>query len=237
MNDLGNGLHECSDIRYSRSGKPIKGARVSRLQLLGRENSSNVQTVLIALYELGLRFDRHDIGGPFGGNNTAEYLRRNPNGLIPILNDGDLDVWESNAILRYLAHRYGPTDLYPDQPALRSHVDRWMDWRQTSIGPAIGPVFLGYVRTKPEARDMPTIRALEKKCIDYARMLDAQLAGKSYVTGESFTFADATLAMFMHRYFVLPFETPRPDFPNLNAWIKRLSERASIMRFTQMTLT
>ena len=210
---------------------------MSRLQLLGRENSSNVQTVLIALHEMGLKYDRHDIGGPFGGNKTEAYLRRNPNGLIPILNDGELDVWESNTILRYLAHRYGPTPMYPDDPAARSHVERWMDWRQTSIGFAIGPVFMGYVRTKPEDRDMPLIRAQEKKCIDYARMLDHQLAGKSYVAGETFSFADATLGMFMHRYYVLPFETERPDLPNLKAWVERLRARPSVKRFTEMVLT
>jgi glutathione S-transferase len=210
---------------------------MSRLQLLGRENSSNVQTVLIALHEMGLEYDRHDIGGPFGGNKTEQYLRRNPNGLVPILNDGDLDIWESNTILRYLAHRYGPTDMYPDDPAARSHVERWMDWRQTSIGPPLGQVFLGYVRTKPEDRDMAHIRAQEKKCIDYARMLDVQLAGKSYVTGESFTFADVTLAMFMHRYLVLPFEALRPDLPNLKAWVETMRARPTVKRYTSMTLT
>jgi glutathione S-transferase len=210
---------------------------VSRLQLLGRDNSSNVQTVLIALHEMGLEYDRHDIGGPFGGNKTPEYLRRNPNGLVPILNDGDLDVWESNAILRYLAHRYGPTDLFPEDPATRSHVDRWMDWRQTAIGPPLGQVFVGYVRMKPEDRDMTHIRAQEKKCIEYARMLDAQLAGKPFVTGAVFTFADVTLAMFFHRYFVLPFEAERPDLPHLKAWVERLRARASIKRYSDRVLT
>lgn len=210
---------------------------MSRLQLLGRDNSSNVQTVLIALHELGLDYDRHDFGGPFGGNKTPEYLRRNPNGLVPILNDGELDVWESNTILRYLAHRYGPTNLYPDNPAARSHVDRWMDWRQTSIGPPLGQVFVGYVRMKLEDRDMTHIRAQEKKCIESARLLDAHLAGKTYVAGEAFSFADATLCMFFHRYFVLPFETQRPDLPYLKAWVERLRVRPSIKRYTDRILT
>jgi glutathione S-transferase len=139
--------------------------------------------------------------------------------------------------LRYLAHRYGPTELYPDEPAARSHVDRWMDWRQTSIGPPLGQVFVGYVRMKPEDRDMTHIRAQEKKCIDSARMLDAHLAGKAYVAGEHFSFAEVTLCMFFHRYFVLPFETPRPDLPHLKAWVERLRARPSIKRYTDRVLT
>ncbi len=207
------------------------------LQLLGRNNSSNVQTVLIALAEMGIDFERHDFGGPFGKTKTDDYLRRNPNGLVPTLVDGELDVWETNTILRYLAHKYGPTPLYPDDPAKRSHVERWMDWRQTCFNFAIGPVFMGYVRTKPEDRDRHLIRAHEQKTITYAQLLDTHLSGKTFIANEVFSFADATLAMFVHRYFVLPFETPRPATPDLQAWVERMRARPSIATYTAMVLT
>jgi glutathione S-transferase len=207
------------------------------LQLLGRENSSNVQTVLIALHEMGLPFERHDFGGPFGKTQTEDYLRRNPMALVPTLMDGELSVWESNTILRYLAHKYGPTPLYPDDPAARSYVERWMDWRQTAYGLSIGPVFLGYIRTTPEKRDMVMMHANEKKCGDYLKLLDAQLAGRAFITGETFTMADITLVIFVNRYYVMPIETPRPALPNVERWRAAVCARPSVKRYAEMKLT
>jgi glutathione S-transferase len=207
------------------------------IQLLGRKNSSNVQTVMIALDELGLPYQRHDIGGPFGKNKDPDYLARNPNGLVPLLNDGDVDVWESNAIIRYLAHRYGPTPLYPTEPAARSHVERWLDWRQTSFGPQIGQVFLAYIRTAPEARDLAALAKFEAGSISTITMLNAQLANNAFVAGPAFTLADIGLAIFVHRYFVLPIVAPRPELPHLWKWYEGLAARPAIMPHFALALT
>lgn len=207
------------------------------LHLFGRENSSNVQTVLIALHEMGLPYQRTDAGLQFGINNTPEYLRRNPNGLVPMLTDGDLDVWETNTILRYLAQKYGPTTLYPTEAAARSHVERWMDWRQTTLGPAIGVPFLQYIRVAPEKRDMPLVRAKEAEAVRAMKILDAQLQGKSYVTGETLTMADITLVIFVHRFYALPLEIERPPLPNAQRWLAAMRARPSVKRYVEMALT
>ncbi len=207
------------------------------IQLLGRKNSSNVQTVMVALDELGLPYQRHDVGGPFGKNKDPDYLARNPNGLVPLLSDGDLDVWESNAIIRYLAHRYGPTPLYPTEPAARSHVERWLDWRQTGFGPQIGPVFLAYIRTAPQARDLAALAKAEAGSIGVATMLDAQLARHAYVAGEAFTLADISLIIFAHRYYVLPISIARPALPHLRAWYEKLAARPTIKPHIELALT
>jgi glutathione S-transferase len=207
------------------------------LELYGRNNSSNVQTVLIALHEMALPFKRHDAGLAFGVNNTPEYLRRNPNGLVPMLNDGALDVWETNTILRYLAQKHEPTPLYPTDAAARSHVERWMDWRQTTFGPAINVPFLQYIRVALEKRDMPLVRAKEVDAVRCMKMLDAQLEGKSFITGEAMTMADITLTIFVHRFFVLPLEVARPPLPNVERWIAHMRVRASVKPYTDMVLT
>src|SRR5438034_8862245 len=92
----------------------------------GRASSSNVQKVLWCCAELDLPFERVDLGGPFGGNRDPEYLQLNPNGLVPTVKDGDLVMWESNTICRYLASTRDGERLYPRDPVARTHVERWM---------------------------------------------------------------------------------------------------------------
>ena len=86
------------------------------IEVWGRRSSSNVQKVVWALDELGLPFNRHTVGGSFGGNRAPAYLAMNPNGLVPVLQDGDITMFESNAIVRYLAARYGEGALRPKDP-------------------------------------------------------------------------------------------------------------------------
>ena len=80
----------------------------------GRTNSINVQNVLWCCGELGIPFRRIDVGGRFGGNSELAYLRLNPNGLVPTISDGGFVLWESNAIVRYLAARCGMGPLCPE---------------------------------------------------------------------------------------------------------------------------
>ena len=77
------------------------------VRVLGRANSINVQKVMWLAAEIGLDVERVDVGGAFGGNDTADYLAKNPNGRVPVLEDGDFVLWESNAIVRYLTEKYG----------------------------------------------------------------------------------------------------------------------------------
>src|ERR1043165_3638596 len=104
------------------------------LKIWGRASSSNVQKVLWCCAELDLPFERLDVGGPFGGNRDAEYLRLNPNGLVPPVHDGDLMRWEANTICRYLCSVTSAGDrLYPRAAGDRTHVERWMDWQLAVI--------------------------------------------------------------------------------------------------------
>ena len=87
------------------------------LKIWGRASSSNVQKVLWCCAELDLPFERIDVGGTFGGNRDPEYLALNPNGLVPTVKDGDLIMWESNTICRYLASTRNGERIYPRDPA------------------------------------------------------------------------------------------------------------------------
>lgn len=193
--------------------------------LWGRSTSSNVMKVIWLLEELGLDYDRLDVGGSFGKTDTAEYRAMNPNGLVPTLQEDGFTLWESNAILRYLCQAHAPSSpLWPQEPRARANIDRWMDWQQTTLGPPIGVIFWNLVRTPPEKRDHAAIATAIKNCTRIWGMLEAELARHAYVGGAAFTIGDIPLGVLVHRWFTMTFD--RPPLPHLEAWYHRLRERA-----------
>jgi glutathione S-transferase len=194
------------------------------LRIWGRSNSINVQKVLWCCGELGIDYERIDVGGPFGGNREPEYLRLNPNGLVPTISDGGFVLWESNAIVRYLAAKHGMGTLCPEDLAQRADADRWMDWQLGTLWANLRPAFIALVRTPPEDRDPAQIAASIGKTSGTWTMLDAHLAPRDYVTGPAFTMADIPLGVTAYRWFSL--NIARPPMPNLEAWYERLCARS-----------
>ncbi len=205
------------------------------LNIWGRANSINVQKVLWCCVELDVPFHRIDLGGPFGGNRESEYLRMNPNGLVPTVSDGDLVLWESNAIVRYVAASYGAGTLYPDDPAERAAADKWMDWQLGTLWVDFRPAFIGLVRTPPEERDHAAIEASLAKTAEAWAMLDRHLAGGKYVTGPDLGMADIPLGATIHRWFSLDIE--RETLPNVEAWYARLRERPAYAAYVALPLS
>ena len=170
------------------------------LKVWGRKTSSNVQKVMWAIGDLGLAHERVDIGGPFGGNKEAAYLAMNPNGLVPTLEDGDVMIWESNTIVRYLATRYGAGTLEPADLKTRAHASQWMDWQLSVVGPAISGAFWGLIRTPPEKRDHAAIAASQQKTTEAMKMFDANLSRHAYAAGESFSMGDIPVGIMVYRF-------------------------------------
>jgi glutathione S-transferase len=193
------------------------------LKIIGRKTSSNVQKVLWICGELGLPFEREDLGGPFGGNDTPEYRALNPNGRVPTIIDDGFVLWESNSCSRYLAAKHAPGTLYPDDLRTRANGERWMDWSLTIASPAMVPVFWGLVRTKPEDRDMDAIEKARKNLSGIMGILDAHLAGSTYIAGDDFTVGDIPLGIAAFRWFNMEME--REDHPNLQRWYDLLTQR------------
>lgn len=194
------------------------------LKVWGRSNSINVQKVLWCCAELDIPFHRIDVGGPFGGNREPEYLRLNPNGLVPTIADDGFVLWEANAIVRYLAAKYGMGTLCPEDLAERADADRWMDWQMGTLWANLRPAFIGLVRTPPEERDEARIKAAISKTAENWSILDAHLSRRNYITGPSFTMADIPLGATAYRWFDLIIE--RPPLLNLEAWFERLCKRS-----------
>ncbi len=205
------------------------------LKIWGRASSSNVQKVLWCCTELDLPFERVDHGGPFGGNRDPEYLKLNPNGLVPTVIDGDLVMWELNTICRYLcATRHGER-LYPLAPAARTHVERWMDWQLSVIGGPMGQLLFGLVRSTPETRDPAAIEAARRRAITAWTIVDDETKDRPYLGGDTLSLAEIVLGTQIYRWFAFPIE--RPELPNLRAWYDRMRERPGFKKHIETPIT
>ncbi len=194
------------------------------LRIWGRRSSFNVQKVLWLAGELGLEYEHVPAGGDFGRLAEPGFRALNPHGRIPVLEDGALAVWESHAILRYLAARDGDGAFWPVAAAARAPLDGWMDWAATALLPAfLGGVFWGYYRTPEARRNWPAIRASLGQCAALFALLDQILARQPYLVGAALTLADIPAGAALYRWFELDIE--RPDLPNLAAWYDRLASR------------
>jgi glutathione S-transferase len=193
------------------------------LRIFGRISSVNVQKVVWCARELGLPFERTDVGGAFGGTDTPAYRAMNPNGLVPVIDDDGFVLWESNAIVRYLAAAHGEGGLWPVSLETRADADRWMDWQATELGPAMRDAFIQLVRTPPGKRDQARVDASASASERLIALLDAHLARRDYVSGHAFTMGDIPLGAQVHRWFGMPLS--RVPRPNVDAWYARLRAR------------
>jgi len=194
------------------------------ITIYGRATSSNVQLVMWAVAELDLAHERIDRGGPHGGTDSPEHLAMNPMGLIPVLVDGDLAVWESAAILRYLGARYGDDGFWPRDPARRAELDQWAEWIKQHVAPAlITGVFWQLVRTPPAERDHARIEAETARLARLMPLADRRIGAGPYLNGDHLSFADIMLGHVLYRYFTL--ELDRVDTPDLRAYYDRLTDR------------
>jgi glutathione S-transferase len=194
------------------------------LTVWGRATSVNVQKVMWTVGELGLACRRIDVGGRFGGLASAEFRALNPNGLIPVLKDENLVLWESHAIVRYLCAQYGNGQLWATDACIRAEADQWMEWTVTTLQPTFtGGVFWGFYRTPPQQRNWPAISAALTRCKELFTLLDEVLSARPYLAGDQLSIADIAAGAQLYRYFTLDIERPR--LPHVEAWYQRLCDR------------
>lgn len=208
-------------------GRPSVG-KAGMLKILGRATSANVQKVVWLCDEIGLAFEREDLGGPFGGTDTPEYLALNPNRRVPTIIDDGFVLWESNACVQYLASRHAAGSWYPDDLQVRADAVRWMDFALGTLAGAHVPVFHGLIRTPPDKRDASAIAAGRDDFSRQLAVLDRYLRDRDYVAGDTITIGDIPAAPFVFRWFNLDIE--REDYPGLRAWYDRLAARPAFRK-------
>jgi glutathione S-transferase len=200
------------------------------IKILGKSSSINVRKVLWTCEEIGLPFNREDWGTGFKATHVPEFLRLNPNAMVPVLIDGDFVLWESNTICRYLCTQHDRDDLLPASPQPRARVEQWMDWQATELNNAWRYAFMALVRQSPAHSDRAQIEASVANWNRHIGILDRQLhATGRFVTNDTFTLADVVLGLSVNRWLMTPM--PRPEYDAVTAYYERLSERAAFLEF------
>jgi len=206
------------------------------LRVWGRLSSVNVQKVVWCADELGLEYERLDVGGTFGGTKTPDYLAKNPNSLVPVLEEEDgWTMHESNAIVRYLAAKHSADKLWPTDPARRADADRWMDWNSTTFIPAMRDAFWQLIRTPDPQRDLAAVEKSRAESEKAAAILDAHLAKHRYMTDFGFTVADIVVGCATHRWLLLPLR--REPRPHLQRWYDEIRSRPGARQVTSLVLS
>lgn len=205
------------------------------LKIWGRLSSINVKKVVWTAQELGLDVQRTEAGGLFGVVKTPEYMHLNPNSLVPVIEDDDFVLWESNVIVRYLCARHSPGQMYPTDLRERFAAEQWMDWQQTTVNPASRPGFWQLIRTPPEQRNGELIAESNALVEALMTTLDAHLARQAFMVGEQFSMADIPVACEVHRWFGLP--QARQSRPNIERWYESLYNRQASKGVLDLALT
>jgi glutathione S-transferase len=193
------------------------------MTIWGRRSSINVQKALWALGEAGVAFERVTAGGSFGGVDTRDYRKLNPMGLVPVLEDGAIKMFESQAIVRYLARRYGKGTLQPRGFRALALAETWVEWTASTFAPAVMPIFWNKIRTPAEHADEEVVKRAERTSATVFRLADRRLGRKPFVAGKSFSYGDIPFGAVYWRYKNLEIE--RPALPNLDRWFEALQER------------
>jgi glutathione S-transferase len=190
------------------------------IRLLGRHTSGNVQKVIFCLEELGLPYVREEYGRQFGNTLTDEYRKLNPNAKVPTLIDGDLVIWESHTILRYLAAVHRPT-FTGATPAERTMVERWMDWLLGALNTPYVAVFKD--AKKAPAERAPDFAAQSADLVTQLKILDGHIAGRDWFALDRITIADMALGPIVKRCLEFPIE--RPACSELERWQAAVNAR------------
>ncbi|GAB7532480.1 glutathione S-transferase [Pseudomonas sp. 3A(2025)] len=206
------------------------------LKIWGRQNSTNVRKALWIAEEVGVPYQSLNAGGEFGLVDEPDYRAKNPNGRVPMIEDGEFILWESNAIVRYLAARYGAdSGFYPADPQTRAQADKWMDWASSTLAAPFRPVFWGLVRTPAEQQDKAAIARGVQELNELWAIVDAALAHQPYLSGDELGMGDIPLGCFAYGWFAMPIE--RAPLPHLQAWYERLSARPAYRKAVMTPLT
>jgi glutathione S-transferase len=199
------------------------------LQIWGHKNAPNVRKVLWAATELGRAYHRVDIGGPLGGLDAPDYRAINPNGRIPAIRDGNFTLWESHAIMRYLAETTTGQMLVPPDVRTRALVNQWLDWQSAHQAMAVRTLVMLTLKAGSRSPDPERLAEARRDAESLFRLLDEALGRHGYIAGDRFSLADISLAIGYERWSRLPIV--RPGYSSLADWFARLSARPAFVQF------
>jgi glutathione S-transferase len=194
------------------------------MRLFHNAVSSNARRVTLAAIHMGTPLDTTEVNlmDPADRRRLEEL---NPNSKLPVLQDGDFVLWESCAIMQYLADRTFGQTLYPDNVVQRADINRWMFWACQHFSPALGIIVWENIWKGVTGNGGPDAAAIARAAVDvkkFATVLDKQLAGRQWVLGDSLTLADFALAAPL--MYTDQARLPVTEYANLQAWYARVQE-------------
>lgn len=205
------------------------------LTVWGRTNSSNVKKVLWCLKELNIPYNQKDVGGPFGGVDTPEYKKMNPNSTIPTLQDERFTLWESNAILRYLTEKYDHSHLLlAANLQEKAAADKWMDWSGANLFDHIKQMMNKIVRVPEADRDPVQAKIIYQNIEKLLAIADEALSTQAYFSGDKFGIADIAIAPLFYPWHEIV--TERPAFPHLERWYQTLTQRPAFQEIVMLPI-
>ena len=211
------------------------------VKIWGRPSSICTQRVLWACAEAGVDHDLilasatmgdagHVSAGatPYGSVNEPWYRAMNPNGTVPTIDDDGFVLWESNAIVAYIASRYAPRTLFGSSVQIFALASQWMSWTNERMEPALHTLVMQFSRLPPEQRSPDAARDILAAITPSLETLEAHLATSSYVAGDAFSMGDIPAGAAAYRWKV--FGLNGPPTPHLDAWLERLAKREGFRR-------
>lgn len=206
------------------------------LVLWGRPTSSNVKKVLWALEEIGIDYQCVKAGGAYGGLDTPEFLTLNPNGLVPTIKDGDLVLWESNTIVRYLAARYGKGILWIEDCGKRASAEKWMDWTMSALFEPYKDFLMNSIRLSPEQRDHDKVVSGVAEFEKGLEILERELKKQPFLSGDNLGIGDIVAGVFIYYYYTM--DLPRKKtFSSVEAWYKKLQARPGYIKYVMTPIS
>lgn len=211
------------------------------IRLWGRPTSTNTQRVLWTLDEVGQPYALTLASGttgadgyvwqghaPYGHVDTPGYRAMNPNGTIPTLDDGGFVIWESIAVVQYLARKYAPARLLGGSDDGFARAVQWMAWTNHALEPTMHTLVMHRERLPKEKRSEEAVESARQDALKKLAILEARLSQAPYLAGESFSIGDIPAGIAIRRF--LHFGLPHPPHPAVQAWMARLEEREGFRR-------
>jgi glutathione S-transferase len=189
--------------------------------------SPNCRKVRAVAYEVGVTFEAVPVDLLHGGSRAPAFLARNPNGRVPVLVDGDFVLWESTAIMRYLA---AGSPLVPTERRAAADVDRWIAWQLAHLGPAMSKVGFERIVKRLARRGEPDQARIDEGTAEFAALnavLDGALGDREYVAGR-LSIADFALAAHYSLAAACGLDTSR--WKQVESWLARVLARDSMKR-------
>ncbi len=198
------------------------------LTVYGHPLSPNARKVVWALEECGAKYDYKHVDIPKGDQKKPEFLKLNPNGRVPVLDDDGFVLWESNAILWYVADKFGADKIVPGDVKLRAQIDQWMWWQVADLVATARPWRMKLSASRGQALDEKAHAAGVEAAKQPLGILDGHLAGKKHAVGDRFTIADISLAEFVGLCDGAGIDLA--PYAHIRSWIAHLAARPAYQK-------